>query len=78
MKYRCRGFTNQQLHAMMEAIEADPKSRNPPGSLMIFTKEARKKLDEIAWAITDNLAEARAAAGNPVSTCGYSGRQSNR
>jgi len=78
MKYRGKGFTNAQLHEMQEAIEADPKNQNPPGSLCRFTPAAIRKLDEIGWAITDNLADSRKAAGNPVVTDGYSGRQTNR
>ena len=78
MKYRGKGYANAQLLEMSSAIEADPANQMPPGSLYLFTQPARKKLDEIAMAITDNIADARAAAGDPVPTAGYSGRQSNR
>lgn len=38
----------------------------------------KKQSDILAWAVTIRLAASRAAAGNPVPTCGYSGRQTNR
>ena len=38
----------------------------------------RQKAEEIRYAITDKLAQKRAAAGDPVPTNGYSGRQSKR
>jgi hypothetical protein len=71
------GKTNAELTAMSAAIEADPKNQLS-GSIYRFTPAARKKLDEIGRAITNNLAAARAAAGNPVRADGYSGRQTNR
>lgn len=50
------------LRRLREQIEADPRNRNPVGTLWIYTKAAQKKLDAIAWAITYKLAEARKAA----------------
>ena len=70
--------TTTEWLAVQLAIESDPANRNPPGSLFIYTEKARKKLDRIAREITNNMAEARKSAGNPVPCDGYSGRQSNR
>ena len=75
---RGKGKTTEELLAMQAAIDNDPKNRMPPGNLNLYTKNARRKLDDIAQAISDNMADKRAAAGDPVPTCGYSGRQTNR
>lgn len=72
------GKTNEELLAMVKGIEDDPANRNPPGHLALFTKKAQKKLDQISWEITRNLAAAREARGDPVPTCGYSGMKQNR
>lgn len=72
-------YTQAELLEQQERICADPANRNPPGtSLFIHTPKARKKLDAIREAIAAHQAQKRAAAGNPVPTCGYSGRQTNR
>jgi hypothetical protein len=67
-----------ELLAERERIEADPANRSAPGSLWIYTAAARRKLDRINLAIAANMAADRAAAGRPVPTSGYSGRNSNR
>lgn len=72
------GKTTAELLEMQESIHADPLNWMPRGSLFKYTKSARKKLDAITREITHNLAVARAARGDPVPTCGYLGRQSNR
>ncbi len=72
------GKTNAELVAMMQAIEAKPESRNPPGSLYLYTKKCRKQTDEIARAISSNLMDRRIALGLPINCDGYSGRQTNR
>lgn len=69
--------TNEQLHTLRELIENNPDNREH-GKLWLYKTKARRKLDQIAWAITHNLAEARAKAGNPVACDGYSGRQQKR
>lgn len=66
------------LLALQESVCADPANRAAPGGLMIYTKEASKKLADIAQAITWHMADDREAAGRPVRADGYSGRQSNR
>lgn len=75
-------MTMEELQTLRVKIEGDPKNQNP-GNLAgryiwIFTDNARKRLDRIAWAITALLAKKRADAGNPVVCSGYSGRKSNR
>lgn len=53
-------FTNmsmEELIALRKKIEGDPKSKNPKGGFNIYTKAAKKKLDDIAWAITYKLQE---------------------
>lgn len=72
------GKSNEELTKLMAEIEADPKNQAPEGQVYKYTPEARRKLDKIAMAITHNLAEKRAAAGDPVPTCGYSGMKKNR
>jgi len=78
MKYRNKGYTTEQLLEMSAKIERSPASKNPPGSLFIFTKEATKQLDEIALAIVDNTIAKQKASGTFVPADGYSGRQTNR
>ncbi len=46
----------EELNALRLKIENDPKSKNPDEkSWFIYSKEARKKLDDIAWAVTLKL-----------------------
>ena len=70
--------TTEELLAMTKAVEADPKNQMPPGHLYLYTPQARKKLDKIAWAITQNMRDKRIAAGDPPSSEGYSGSKQNR
>jgi len=63
---------------MQAAISNDPANRNTDGGIHLFVPKARKKLSDIAEAITYHLADKRAAAGKPVVADGYSGRKSNR
>ena len=70
--------TNDELLALSRQIEQDPVNRMPAGCLYLYTPKAIRKLDQIARAITNNMAEKRKMAGNPVVADGYSGRQSNR
>jgi len=72
------GKTTEELMAMAKVIWDAPENRNPHGSLAIYTKKAEKKLDEIARAVTRNMAAKRAKEGNPVPTDGYSGMKKNR
>ncbi len=73
-----KGKTNAELVAMQDAIQQDPASFNPVPSIFIYSPAARRKLDAIARAITENLRLKRQQEGNPVPCDGYSGRQSNR
>ena len=72
------GKTNDELVVLQAAIVADPANRNVKGGIYLYTSAARRKLDAITRQITHNLAEARAARGDPVDASGYSGRQSKR
>jgi hypothetical protein len=71
------GKTNSELGELRESIEREP-SNQQTGSIFRFTPSARRKLDAIALAITENLRRSRIAAGQPINTDGYSGRQTNR
>lgn len=70
--------SQDDLLKMEAALCNDPANRAPTGSIFIYNKSTHKKLAEIASAIAMHLADKREAAGNPVPTCGYSGRQTNR
>lgn len=48
----CKRYTVEQLVAMQEEITSNPDNRNPPGSFNRYTLKARKKLEELSWAIT--------------------------
>ena len=78
MKFRGRGLSTEHLQVAAKAIEDNLSNRMPAGSLNLYYPAARKKLDEIAWAITDNMAEARKLKGDPVKADGYSGSQTRR
>ena len=74
------GKTNEELVELRRSIESDPANKGDRArdGLNLFTKAARKKLDEIDRQITHNLAEKRAAEGRPVPVDGYSGRNSKK
>jgi len=65
------------LLAMQQRVSDDPANKAQAG-LSMYTSAAHKRLTLIAAAIAMHMADARAAQGRPVPTCGYSGRQSNR
>lgn len=82
---RCKMYehlTLEELTALRQQVEADPKSQNPRylsgQDINLYTVAARKKLDNIAWVITWKLADLRAQRGEPVLADGYSGRNCNR
>lgn len=72
------GKSVDDLVAMRQEIEKEPSNRNPPGSLFIFTKKARKKLDAIDLAIADAIRQLRLSRGEIIDNSGYSGRQTNK
>ena len=55
-------YSMQELIDMAERIRADPENHNPKGSLYIYTPKARKKLENIARAISFHIEERRKAA----------------
>lgn len=67
-----------ELLHMQASIEADPASRNTKGGIHLYDAKARRKLSNIAQAITFHMADRRAAAGRPVPVDGYSGRSQHR
>ena len=72
------GKTNAELVQLAQQIRELPEYQMPSGSFWLYTEKARKLLRRIDWAIYENLKEARALAGNPIPTSGYSGRQTKR
>lgn len=68
--------TQAELVHLDAALTADPLARDNSNSIFIYTPKARKRLAEIAQAITWHMEDARAAAGDPVKVAGYSGRKS--
>jgi hypothetical protein len=77
MLKRYQNKTTPELLEMLKEIMADPENAQQD-SLHLCKPKARKKMEQIEQAITNNLAEARDATGNPVPTNGYTGRNSNR
>jgi hypothetical protein len=69
--------TMAELVELQKAVTSDPANQIKD-SIYLYCPKARKKLADIAQAITWHLADKRAADGRPVPTNGYSGRQSNR
>jgi hypothetical protein len=52
----------EELNELREMVVNDPKSANPDharGSIYLYTREANRKLDALAWAVTYKLAEQR-------------------
>jgi hypothetical protein len=47
----------EELLSMQGEVMSDPESKNPPGSVAIYTKNAQKKLNDLAWAIQHKVAE---------------------
>ena len=62
--------TMAELSEMARAIKADPANRNPEHaagrSIFLYDKKARRKLDDLSWAVSMHLGDkaeaARAAA----------------
>ncbi len=71
-------YTKAELIELARMIEINEENHEPPGGLFKLKKSARKKLAEIDQAIAWHMEDDRKIAGNPVPTCGYSGRQTNR
>lgn len=75
-------YSIEELQKMDQAIRDDPKNHNPEHlvgkSIWIYTKQARKKMDAIGWAITWHLRDRREATGDPVGQVGYTGRKTNK
>jgi len=73
------GRTTEELVGMRKAIEGLSESKNrDSSSIWIYSIEARRKLDRIDRAITENLRQGRIARGEVVDDQGYSGRQTNK
>lgn len=59
--------TQAELVAMQEAIRSDPANKLPPGSsLYIYTPKARKRLNDIAWAIRYHTEDKRTLRASSV------------
>lgn len=61
-----------------KAIEADPKNKTTGGTIFLYTKPARRKLDAIDRQIANLTGQRRKLLGGTVDDSGYSGRQTNR
>ena len=59
---RLRKLNMEELVAEQTKIVSDPKNRMPVGSFNIYTMNARKKLNDIAWAISELSKERKKAA----------------
>jgi len=51
-----------EINAVREAIESDPENLMPEGSFYRFKLAPRKKLDDIAWAVTNKIERERKIA----------------
>ena len=62
-KYLHAKWTMEKLVAEMNRISADPASKNPnKDSINIYTPAARKKMDDISWAIYHHLKASKVQA----------------
>ena len=71
-------YTKAELVEMSRMVSVNEENHEPPGSLHRLKPAARKKAAAIDQAIAWHMEDGRKLAGNPVPTCGYSGRQTNR
>lgn len=49
----------EDLLELQAKISENPENKLPQGSIAIYNKKAQKKLNDIAWAIQQKLAEAK-------------------
>lgn len=49
-------YSMEELLEMQQKIQDNPKNQKK-GGFYLYTREARKKLDDIAWAITAKIRE---------------------
>ena len=72
-------YSKAELVELARMVEINEDNHEPPGSSIYRLKPAaRKKLSAISQAIAWHMEDDRNIAGNPVPTCGYSGRNKNR
>lgn len=69
-----RNLTMEQLVSLQQQVTADPASKNPlrasGQSIYLYSKQAKKKLDNIAWAITHKLQEKKGAEAEATAAPG--------
>ena len=71
-------YTKEELLAMAKLIEVNEENHETDKkSIYKFKPDARKRLDEIAQAITWHMEDARNLSNNPVAVSGYTGRKTN-
>lgn len=70
--------TQSELIALDQAISDDPVNLAPAGGIFRFTTKSRKRMSEIAEAISFHMADTRERSGDYVTVTGYTGRPSNR
>lgn len=71
-------YSKSELIELARVVYSDDNNQSPPGtSLYLLNPAARKKLAAIDQAIAYHMEDERNAAGNPVPTCGYSGKRMN-
>lgn len=62
---RLQKFTMDELVEMMDKIATNPKNKShDKNSVYIHTPQARKRMDDIGWAIQGKLREARERSKN--------------
>ena len=73
-------YDKATLVDMLKRLDEDPANLTPADSdsIHLLTPKSRQRSAAIAEAISYHMSDEREAAGNPVPTCGYSGRQSKR
>ena len=56
-----------ELNALRLAVENNPTNRNTSGGWYIYNPQTRKKLQDLAWAVTYKLARGRKEVTNGIS-----------
>jgi len=65
-------YTIEELQKKMNEIQNNPKNKQE--GFYLYTKQARKNLDTISWAITYHLQDLRKARGEEIRQDGYTGK----
>ena len=69
-------YSLKELEKIMQEVTDNPANKNPEkNSIYIHSKNARKRMDDISWAITWHLRDLRIVRGEKINEEGYTGKK---